>query len=212
MYKCKFKFSHNNCWLVDVSKKFPQLTFIDNAAYVKPNGDLMDVCFIKGNSKYFKKVIKFLRSHKSVLGVRTVERGKDYLFLQVIGNRKTMFFTTLLISKHNCFRIGDVIAKNGYEKWVIGAPKKSDINNLVLELKKYGKITSKHITKAPAKIVDLTKKQERALALAYYNNFYNIPRGIDLKKLASEIGVNKSTFREHLKSAERKIIRNYLEE
>ena len=212
MYKCKFKFTHKNCWLVDVSKKFPQLTFIDNAAYVKPNGDLMDICLVKGDTEDLKKVTKFLRKHKTVISARIVEQGRDYLFLQVTGNRKTMFFTTPFISKYNCFRIGDVVAKNGYEEWVVGAPKKSDINALTSSLKSHGKITNKRTVKTPAKMVRLTKKQRRALELAYYNRYYSIPRGIDLGKLASKMGINKSTFREHLKRAEAKIIEYYLEE
>jgi len=212
MYKCKFKFSHKNCWLADVSKKFPHLTFIDNAAYVKPNGDLMDICLVKGDTKDIKEVTKFLRNHKSVISARIVEQGKDYLFLQVTGNRKTMFFTTPFISKYNCFRMGDVVAKNGYEGLVIGAPKKSDINALISSLKSHGKITNKYIIKTAAKIVKLTKKQRKALELAYYNKYYDIPRGIDLGKLASKMSINKSTFREHLKRAEIKIIKDYLEE
>ncbi len=212
MYKCKFKFTHKNCWLIDVSKKFPQLTFIDNAAYVKPNGDLMDICLVKGETKHIKEVTKFLRKHKCVINARIVEKGKDYLFLQVTGNRKTMSFTTPLLPKFNCFRMGDVVAKNGYEEWVVGASKKSDINALISDLKTHGKIINKHIRKSAAKMVKLTKKQRKALELAYYNRYYKIPRGIDLGKLASKMGINKSTFREHLKRAEAKIIKDYLEE
>lgn len=212
MYKCKFKFTHKNCWLVDVSKEFPNLTFIDNAAYVKPNDDLMDICLVKGDKKDFKKVTKFLRKLKTVINARIVEHGRDYLFIQVTGNRKTMSFTTPLLPKFNCFRIGDVIAKNGYEEWLVGAPKKSDINALISELKTHGKVTKRYITKTAAKMVKLTKKQRRALELAYYNRYYNIPRGIDLGKLASKMGINKSTFREHLKRAEVKIIKYLLEE
>jgi predicted DNA binding protein len=212
MYKCKFRFSHKNCWLIDVSKRFPQLTFIDNAAYVKPNGDLMDICLVKGDIKKLKEVTKFLRKHKTVISARIVEQGKDYLFIQVTGNRKTMFFTTPFISKYNCFRIGDVIAKNGYEEWNVGASRKSDINALISSLKAHGKIINKHIVKTPVKLIKLTKKQRKALELAYYNGYYSIPRGIELGKLASKMGINKSTFREHLKRAEEKIIRYYLEE
>ena len=212
MYRCKFKFSHKNCWLADVSKNFPQLTFIDSAAYVKPNGDLMSICLVKGDTKGIKEVTKFLRKHKTVISARIFERGRDYLFIQVTGNRKTMFFTTPFISKYNCFRIGDVIAKNGLEKWIMGALKKSDIDTLISSLKSHGKITNKYITKTAAKMVKLTKKQRKALELAYYNRYYNIPRGIDLGKLATKMGINKSTFREHLKRAETKIIEHYLEE
>jgi hypothetical protein len=50
-----------------VSKKFPQLTFIDKATYVKQNGDLMDICLVKGDTKDIKEVTRFLRKHKLVI-------------------------------------------------------------------------------------------------------------------------------------------------
>ena len=212
MYKCKFSFFHENCWLIDVSRNFPQLTFIDSALYTKPNGDLMEICLAKGNTEDIKGVAGFLRRDKLVVDVRTVEQGKDYLFLQVTGNKREMFSTTAFLSKFNCFKMGDVVAKNGYEEWIVGALRKSDMNAMISSLESHGKITRKRIVKTTVKMVQLTKKQRRALALAHHNRYYDIPRGIDLGKLASKMGINKSAFREHLTRAEKKIIKDYLEE
>ena len=212
MYKCKFSFVHENCWLIDVSRNFPDLTFVDSAFYTKPNGDLIEICLVRGNTEDIKRVAGFLRRDKLVVDVRTVEQGKDYLFLQVTGNRREMFSTTAFLLKFNCFRMGDLVAKNGYEKWIVGALRKSDITALISSLESHGKITRKRIVKTTVKMVQLTKKQRRALALAHHNRYYDIPRGIDLGKLASMMGINKSTFREHLTRAEKKIIKDYLEE
>jgi predicted DNA binding protein len=212
MYKCEFSFFHENCWLIDVSSGFPQLTFVDKAIFPNPKGDLMEMCLVRGNIEDIRKVAGFLRGHKSVVSVTTVEQGRNYLLLLVTGSPKTMFSTTVFMSRFNCYRMGDIVAKNGCEKWIVAAPRKSDINALIFSLESHGKITSKRTVKTTTKIVQLTKKQRRALALAYHNRYYNIPRGIDLGKLASKMGINKSTFREHLARAEKKVINDYLEE
>jgi predicted DNA binding protein len=194
-----------------VSKEFPQLTFVDKAIFPKPNGDLTEICLVRGRTEDIKKVAGFLRGHKTVVSVTTVEQGRGYLLLLVTGSHKIMFSTTMFMSRFNCFRMGDIVAKNGYEKWIVAAPRKSHIEALISSLENHGKIVNKLIVKATTKIVQLTKKQRRALALACHNGYYDIPRGTDLRKLASQMGINKSAFREHLKRAEKKVIEDYLE-
>jgi len=211
MYKCKFDFTHENCWFQDVSKQFSKHEFFDNAAYVKPDGNLMNVCFVKGNSKDFYKILNYLRSHKTTKNVKTIDHGTDYLFLQVIGNKETMDFTTPVTSKCGCFRMNAVVGKNGKETWTVGAPRKTDINNLLSELKKHGKILNSRVSKTPVNIANLTQKQKTALELAYKNSMYKVPRGTTLEELSKKMRIKKSAFREHLKRAEAKVIREYFE-
>jgi len=52
----------------------------------------------------------------------------------------------------------------------------------------------------------LTKGQKRALDLATQRGYYDFPRKIELKDLAKEAGISLSTFREHLRKAEKKIM------
>jgi len=211
MFKCKFDFTHNNCWLIDVSRKFPRHEFLDNAAYVKPNNDLMDICFVKGDAKEFSGILQFLRRHKTVISVQTIDRGGDYLYLEIVGKRGALDFITPILPKHNCFRIGDLVGKNGRETWTVGAPRKADINSLLKELESHGQILGKRTTKTPFEVVKLTERQKKALKLAYDKGIYDIPRGVKLGELAVEMGIEKAAYREHLKRAEAKVIKEYLE-
>jgi len=52
----------------------------------------------------------------------------------------------------------------------------------------------------------LTKGQKRALEIATQNGYYDFPRKSELKNLAAEAGISLSTFREHLRKAEKKIM------
>lgn len=56
----------------------------------------------------------------------------------------------------------------------------------------------------------LTKKQRRALEMAFRNGYYERPRGIDLGELAEQLGISKSAVSQRLRSAERKLIEKAL--
>jgi hypothetical protein len=53
---------------------------------------------------------------------------------------------------------------------------------------------------------DLSPKQREAIELAYKNGYYKYPKQTDLDKLSKIMGVGKSTFQEHLKKAEGKLL------
>jgi predicted DNA binding protein len=52
----------------------------------------------------------------------------------------------------------------------------------------------------------LTEKQVHALLTAYAQGYFRFPRGSDLQTIASKEKVSRTTFLEHLKKAENKII------
>jgi predicted DNA binding protein len=52
----------------------------------------------------------------------------------------------------------------------------------------------------------LTEKQVHALLTAYAQGYFRFPRGSDLQTIASKEEISRTTFLEHLKKAENKII------
>jgi len=56
----------------------------------------------------------------------------------------------------------------------------------------------------------LTPKQEEVLLRAFLQGYYSYPRRVDLKDLASSLGLSPSTVAELLRKAEIKIIRRFL--
>ena len=65
------------------------------------------------------------------------------------------------------------------------------------------KISNISVTRA---LPHLTKKQKKALELAISNGYYYYPKKIKLEKLAEIMGVSYSTFQQHLKTAEGKLL------
>ena len=53
---------------------------------------------------------------------------------------------------------------------------------------------------------DLTKKQKQALELAINNGYYDYPKKITMEKLAKLMKISYSTYQQHLKTSESKIM------
>jgi predicted DNA binding protein len=59
---------------------------------------------------------------------------------------------------------------------------------------------------ADALFSGLTEKQIDALLTAYRNGYYMLPRKADVQTIASKERVPRTTFQEHLKKAENKLV------
>jgi predicted DNA binding protein len=57
----------------------------------------------------------------------------------------------------------------------------------------------------------LTDRQLTALRTAYYSGFFDWPRGVDGDELAAMMDISRSTFHQHLRVAERKVLDAFFE-
>ena len=58
---------------------------------------------------------------------------------------------------------------------------------------------------------DLTDRQHTALQLAYLGGFFNWPHGVTGEELAEAMGVSRTTFHQHLRAAERKLVSQFFD-
>lgn len=107
-----------------------------------------------------------------------------------------------------------VVDTKGYESWEIGSWNEEILREFIVNLQKEHfevkilKIENEKLNHIyfPQIMPFLTKGQKRALELATQRGYYNFPRKVELKDLAKEIGISLSTFREHLRRAEKRIM------
>lgn len=106
-----------------------------------------------------------------------------------------------------------ILRPDGYEEWGIASIDRKDIENLIkVSEKQYnGKVLSLKEIKLKnlgiLKILpELTEKQKQAFDLAVDNRYYEYPRGIELEKLAKIMKISLSTYQEHLRKAEIKLL------
>ena len=107
------------------------------------------------------------------------------------------------------------VDKQGYEYWEMASYDRDVLSEFLngvkkqnyehLEILQFKNIQLNNVY-FPAIAPDLTDKQKRAFELAVWEGYYDIPKRIDLKKLAQLMKISLATFQEHLKRAEAKIV------
>ncbi|MFX0117303.1 MAG: helix-turn-helix domain-containing protein [Candidatus Hodarchaeota archaeon] len=70
---------------------------------------------------------------------------------------------------------------------------------------------STYTEQAATVLQQLTAKQREAVIEAYKSGYYEIPRKINITELAERAGVSTSTFDEHLRKAEQKLMQHILD-
>ena len=106
------------------------------------------------------------------------------------------------------------IRPDGIQRFVLGSWKKEKLTE-VLEKIKPNTITFKLKSLKQEKVSDLfiphippplSKKQKQVFNLAYLMGYYKSPKKTNLEKMAKKAKLSPSTFKEHLRKAEEKII------
>ncbi|WP_049979942.1 helix-turn-helix domain-containing protein [Halolamina rubra] len=122
---------------------------------------------------------------------------------------------------HNCLYQPPTIYRRGWEHYTVIAFDEGDVRALFRDLESDREIDvlSKtaiaeqqlpHSMLAPVDRLfeDLTDRQLAALRFALESGYYEQPRGASLRELAEQTAVARSTFEEHLRKAENKLLTN----
>jgi len=123
------------------------------------------------------------------------------------------------IDSFNLLHVLPVIYEQGWEYYRIIAFRHQDLKGLLQRLEGRGFvvevlrkvpfdgfIASSLTLTADALFSDLTEKQIDALLGAFSHGYYKLPRKADVKTIASKKRVPRTTFEEHLRKAENKLI------
>lgn len=123
------------------------------------------------------------------------------------------------IDEFNVLEVSPVVYEEGWEYYRLIIFRHEDLSRLmqVLEEKGFvfdivrkvpfdGFIASSLTLTADALFSHLTEKQMDALLTAYKHGYYRLPRKTDVQTIASKRRVPRTTFQEHLKKAENKLV------
>ena len=123
--------------------------------------------------------------------------------------------------EHNCLYQSPTIYRQGWEHYTVVAFDDEDIRELLSDLRSDREIellskTSISETQIPHSMLapanqlfeNLTDRQLAALQLALERGYYEQPRKTSLRDLANQTAVARSTYEEHLRKAENKLLTN----
>lgn len=222
MWIAKLKIKHDDCVVGTRCKKFNVISI------GVPFNSYTDERFqyfshfetLTGNEEDINKFIKNLKADPAVTDLEV--EGNSLFFLVRIPKKKII--PTTHYNPKTFFLKPVIVDTEGYELWEIGSWKKDLLNEFITNLQKdkfFVKILKIANTKLdeiyfPQVMPQLTKHQKKAIELAYHHGYYDFPRKIELKELARIAEISLSTFREHLRKAEKKLmpdlVRNVMDE
>ena len=123
--------------------------------------------------------------------------------------------------EHNCLYQPPTVHRQGWEHYTVIAFDESDVRALLHELESdrdvdvlsKTAITEQRIPHSMLAPVDqlfetVTERQLAALRLALERGYYEQPRKTSLRELADQTAVARSTYEEHLRKAENKLLTN----
>ena len=171
---------------------------------------------ISGEQNDIDKFIKDLKKDKQV---QNLEAENNTLFFTFKTKSKGEMPTQSYLKK--VFHLKPVfVDSHGVEHWEVGSWKKESLIEFISQIKLQTDgletFALKKIVKTKLKDVYfphimplMTVLQQKALQLAQKEGYYEFPRKIDLRELATIMGVSLSTYREHLRKAEKVVLRNF---
>jgi len=216
MWVAKLRIKHNDCVVGTRCKKFnvtsagiPLSSYTDKDFQYFSHFETLS-----GKEEDIKKFVDDLKKDKEIIDL---EMSGNSLFFLVRIPKKTKIPTTHYDPK--IFWLKPVVVdQQGYEWWDIGTWDRTLLNKFINALQKGNydlkiiKIKNELLNEIyfPQVMPFLTKNQKKALELAYQSGYYDFPRKIELRNLAKKAGISLSTFREHLRKAEKRIIPNLM--
>jgi predicted DNA binding protein len=212
MWIAKLVIKHN-CLIGNKCKKYKVSTisvpfdiYVENNVTYSP-----EFHTLWGEKANIKKFIAALQKDKHIQHVE-VDGNKVFL---VEVTRQKIPVTIRAHLKQKIIWIAPIhINIKGEEHWDIASWEKQHLMNFIRETEKISEYvlvksisqTKLHDIYYTRLLPDLSEKQKAALTLAFAEGYYDWPRKTDFKALASKSNLSVSTFREHLKKAEKKIL------
>lgn len=126
------------------------------------------------------------------------------------------------LTKRSCGALPVIRRNHGMMQWwdrVSGTQRtfdivvfrRDDLRNIVSELREIGSVQLAQLTPYQGAESILSERQAEVVTLALENGYYEWPREADAETLADHLGIAHSTFLEHLRKAESRLLRSALD-
>jgi len=203
-----------NSFFIDLSRRFPSAKIF---IWCNRETDVLEV--IVKNPEDFPLVVEEIRANPS-LGILEETSDDRRLYLNV-NECHCMRGDTIVrhIGTLDVLNIFPNMIENGWVYHRLIMFRHEDFEELLRRLEKWGWvfkilrkvpfngfIASSLTLTADALFSDLTGKQIEAMLTAYRYGYYNLPRDSDIQTIAAKTQVPRTTFQEHLKKAENKLV------
>ncbi|MDW5561915.1 MAG: helix-turn-helix domain-containing protein [Methanomassiliicoccus sp.] len=195
-------------WITDVVEMYPSvIRVIDTKDMKEGVRDLVQIDV--ENEEDLPKVIEQVRNNPNIFNVdiSAIDKGRA---LAAFSTNQCV--ACRLLAGSECFLTGSTTTKEGRLKWTMLVTQKKVLQELIDNLTKI------HAQPKLVKITELTdsdeltKRQEQVTRMAFERGYFDFPRRIGLKELATMFDVSTSTLSEILRKGQRRIMMRYFSE
>jgi hypothetical protein len=212
-----FRLQHD-CPYNDFSRDFPSATV---SHWCNWSRDVLEIAQSSrsGNDEQLA-IRRMLRKIGSKVIRKSHATSKIQVVLQHCVCDKLPPPTLPTIERCNCLNLQPMVYTGGWEWYHVMAFSRLDAQRLFRDLERRCKVevTARRSVSAESIHIDslvstasilggLTRKQARALVVALDNGYFNLPRSVTAADLAKRLGVPRTSFVDHLRKAQNKIIR-----
>jgi len=216
------KVIHYGDYLTELTVKSGKTAFISYLSLIKGYSHMILHLFPLDKS-VINEAIDFSRSFKDVKCVETIKGPGIQPFLYIV---KRNYGVLRAIAKVKALKVGPVIVENGVKLFPIMIPNGME-SKLIRLVKKYSPTRVRVSITKPSYLkhlelpllsyphyitfLNLTEYEFQVLKEAYESGYFDWPKRTNLDKLAKSLGLSKTTVLEHIRKAERKILKYFLE-
>jgi predicted DNA binding protein len=219
MLEVVFDRTSASCWAQEVSENFPELRM----EVLAIQGELGLSKWTSSRPKTLEEAFHWSKDHSTIIGMQKLQQS---------NHRTSMLVETRcscesgrvhsVLEKFDCHYLlpNAIVTQNGKRRYRILVTNEENLDLLLSELNLSGeaKIVSirslrsegpRRILMISSVLEDLTLRQREILLSAYQYGYFDIPHAITIDELAQKLGLHKATVHEHLRKAERTIMRNF---
>jgi len=210
MWVGKFKIKHDD-WVLESTVKFN----------VELRGNPLNSFSRKGKKYHTALMILYGRDDNKKKYIESLKSNKMVTMYSLQGNQLYVLIegedAITHYFKESLFLVQPVHLKQGYEYWELSAWQRKELTDFHKNIKKIADVELLKLkSEIPSVFIkqpipQLTQKQQQTLELAQSRGYYRYPRKISVDQLAKIAGVPRTTFQEHLRRAEAKMMNFLLE-
>ncbi len=189
----------------EITRRHPALTLEIVSGYTE--GDAVQG-LIKSNctSGELGELQEEFKAFKYVREVEILESG----YMKVVVD-SSEFPLAQLIHEVGAFYIYPIKFSEGREVCTIIFENKKELRKVLKQLPYDWKIVRIGNVNLQFDLEDLTPQQLKAVNLAIEKGYFEIPKKVNLKELSTQMKISRTTFLEHLRKAEKKILSKYFD-
>ena len=213
MWVARLQLMHEDCPIVTRCQRFKVLVFSYPSTWYMQQGHKFatTACYFQSHDSTSKK--KFIADLRADRRITNLEVSGD-IFTYEIDLGKQGEHVMLYHTRQIFFVKPTVNHYDGHEYWEVASWKRKELQRFIkslgshMDICRVQKIEKSPLTDVyfPNVMPKLSRSQKKAIELAYLNGYYSYPRKITLEKMAKLAGIGTSTFQEHLRKAELKLL------